>query len=243
MRVRELLSGILLLVLFSFQAEAADIISGVPHIVDGDTITIGPTKIRLESIDAPESDQLCLDAQGKRWSCGIEARDRLTAHIANRSIDCTPSGLDVYRRTLADCRMGSEDLNAWMVREGWALAFVRYSKTYAPDEAAAREARRGLWSGAFIAPWDWRHRNRKTVVLGAISVPITGQAELLAPVSAAQAPSANCVIKGNVNRQGERIYFRPGQLDYARINMTKPGKRWFCTEDEAKAAGWRPSAR
>jgi hypothetical protein len=132
--------------------------------------------------------------------------------------------LDAYGRTLADCRIGSEDLNAWMVREGWALAFIRYSKTYVPDEAAARGARRGLWSGAFIAPWDWRHRDRQTVVLGAISVPITAQAELFAPASAVEAPSPasaveapspDCVIKGNVNRKGERIYFRPGQLDYA----------------------------
>ncbi len=181
--------------------------------MDGDTITIGTTKTRLESIDAPASDQLCLDGQGKRWSCGGEARDRLAAYIGSRSIECTPSGLDAYERTLADCRIGSEDLNGWMVREGWALAFVRYSKRYVPDEATARAARRGLWSGAFIAPWDWRHRNRQTVVLGAVSVPIAARADLLAPASAVEAPSPDCVIKGNVNRKGERIYFRPGQLD------------------------------
>lgn len=231
------------LTLLAFQTQAAEIISGVPRVVDGDTITIGTTKIRLESIDAPESDQLCLDANGRRWACGIEARDRLATNIGNRSIECTPSGLDAYGRTLAVCTAGGEDLNAWMVREGWALAFVRYSSRYVPDEATAREARRGIWSGAFIAPWDWRHRNQKTVVLGAIAVPINAQAELLAPASAMQAPSPNCIIKGNINRKGERIYFRPGQLDYGRIDMTKPGKRWFCSEGEAQAAGWRPAAR
>ena len=84
---------------------------------------------------------------------------------------------------------------------------------------------------------------RQTAVLGATAVPVTAQAELLAPESASQAPSPNCIIKGNVNRKGERIYFRPGQLDYARVNMHKPGKRWFCTEDDAVAAGWRPAAR
>jgi endonuclease YncB( thermonuclease family) len=242
--LRERLISIpLILALLILPVKAADVISGVPHIVDGDTISIGPTKIRFEGIDAPESDQICLDAQRKRWSCGIEARDHLTAHIGNRSIDCTPSGLDAYGRVLADCRIGGEDLNGWMVREGWALAFVRYSKAYLADEAAAREGQLGMWSGAFIAPWDWRHRNRQTVVLGAVSVPISAQAELLAPASAAQAPSSDCIIKGNVNRKGERIYFRPGQLDYARVDMSKAGKRWFCTEDEAKAAGWRPSAR
>jgi hypothetical protein len=76
-----------------------------------------------------------------------------------------------------------------------------------------------------------------------LSVPVSAQAQLLAPDSAADARSPDCIIKGNVNRKGERIYFRPGQLDYARVDMIKPGKRWFCTEDEAKAAGWRPAAR
>ncbi len=239
----ESLIAVLSISFLGSNAFAADALSGIPRIIDGDTLALGSTKIRLQGIDAPETDQVCLDSRGKHWTCGIEARDRLATKIGNRSIDCVSSGLDTYGRTLAVCNVAGEGLNAWMVREGWALAFVRYSKAYVPDEETAREARRGLWNGAFIAPWDWRHRNRQTVVLGAISVPITAQAELLAPVSAAEAPSPSCVIKGNVNRKGERIYFRPGQLDYARVNMEKPGKRWFCTEDEAKAAGWRPAVR
>ncbi len=222
-------------------ALAADPISGVPRIVDGDTLTIEDVKIRLEGIDAPETDQVCLDQHAVKWTCGIAARDRLLERVGGRSIDCMPSGVDKYGRTLAVCRLAGEDLNAWMVRQGWALAFVRYSKVYVADEAAARGAQRGLWSGAFIAPWDWRHRDRGTVVLGALAVPVTAQAELLAPASAAQAPSPDCTIKGNVNRKGERIYHMPGSLDYARVNMAAPGKRWFCTEDEAKAAGWRPT--
>lgn len=228
---------------FSFVANAAETISGVPRIVDGDTLEIATTKIRLASIDAPESDQVCLDANHKRWACGIEAHDRLVNYIANRSVDCVPTGKDAYKRTLAMCTVAGEDLNRWIVQQGWALAFVRYSKEYVPDEEAARDARRGLWSGTFIAPWDWRHRNHQTVVLGAISVPVSAQKELLAPESAADAPSPDCIIKGNVNRKGERIYFLPGQLDYAHVEMSKPGKRWFCSEDEAKAAGWRPAAR
>jgi hypothetical protein len=66
---------------------------------------------------------------------------------------------------------------------------------------------------------------------------------LLQPASAAEAPSAECTTKGNVNRKGERIYHLPGGLDYAKINMTAPGKRWFCTEKDAEAAGWRPAKR
>jgi endonuclease YncB( thermonuclease family) len=236
-------TAILLLAFFTSVTHAAEVISGVPRIVDGDTLVIETTKIRLASIDAPESDQVCLDANRKRWTCGIEARDQLAAHIGNRPINCTPRGLDAYGRTLAKCTVAGENLNAWIVQQGWALAFVRYSKEYVSDEQTARTAGRGLWSGAFIAPWDWRHRNRQTIVLGATSVPISAQAELLAPTSAAGAPSSECVIKGNINRKGERIYFRPGQLDYARVDMSKPGKRWFCTEQDAQAAGWRPAAR
>jgi endonuclease YncB( thermonuclease family) len=237
------IAAILLLAGFTCATHAAEMISGVPRIVDGDTLEIGTTKIRLASIDAPESDQLCLDANRKPWTCGIEARDHLTAHIGNRQIDCTPTGLDTYGRTLARCTVVGENLNAWMVQQGWALAFVRYSKEYVADEEAARAAARGLWSGAFIAPWDWRHRNRQTIVLGATSVPVSAQSELLAPASAAAAPSPQCIIKGNVNRKGERIYFRPGQLDYARVDMSKSGTRWFCTEQDAQTAGWRPAAR
>jgi hypothetical protein len=130
-----------------------------------------------------------------------------------------------------------------MVREGFALAFVRCSTAYVGEEADARKAQRGLWSGAFIAPWDWRHRNRNTVILGPLSVPIDAQKLLLEPASAAGAPTSDCLIKGNVNSKGERIYHLPGGLDYAKVNMAAPRKRWFCNEEEAKAAGWRPAKR
>jgi len=235
--------GIFLGAVISTAVHAAEIISGVPRIVDGDTLEIGATKIRLASIDAPETDQVCLNSNGKRWMCGIEARDRLSALISGRAINCTATGTDTYGRTLAVCMVGDEDLNRWMVQQGWALAFVKYSKEYVQDEEAARTARRGIWIGAFVAPWDWRHRNLQTTILGATSVPVSAQAELTAPASAVGAPSPECIIKGNVTRSGERIYFRPGQLNYSRLDMSKPGRRWFCTEDEAKAAGWRPALR
>ena len=130
-----------------------------------------------------------------------------------------------------------------MAREGWALAYVRYSREYVADEAAARTQRKGMWAGAFIAPWDWRHRDRRTPIMGGASVPLAAQAKLLAPASSAKAPSPECIIKGNVNRQGERIYHLPGQGTYAKINMEDPRKRWFCSEDDARAAGWRPAKR
>ena len=220
-------------------AQAADL-SGVPRIVDGDTLAIGATKVRLEGIDAPETDQVCLNAKGAHWACGIDARDKLAAHIGGREINCKSSGTDVYRRTLAICYLANEDLNAWIVQQGWALAYVQYSSAYRHNEGDARVNQRGLWQGAFIAPWDWRHRNNKTVILGAFSVPIDAQAILLGPSATEGAPSPECTIKGNVNRNGERIYHMQNQQFYARIKMDKGGgRRWFCTPAEAEAAGWR----
>jgi endonuclease YncB( thermonuclease family) len=219
-------------------------LSGLPRIVDGDTLAIGATKVRLEGIDAPETDQVCLNASGARWACGIDARDQLAAHIAGREINCTPSGTDVYRRTLAICYLAGEDLNGWMVQEGWALAYVKYSSDYRQVEENARLNQRGLWQGAFIAPWDWRHRNNKTVILGAFSVPINAQAMLLPPSGTEGAPSPDCTIKGNVNSKGERIYHTEHQNAYAKIRMDKSGgRRWFCTPEEAEAAGWRRALR
>jgi endonuclease YncB( thermonuclease family) len=90
------IAAILAATFSSFGVHSAEIISGVPYISDGDTIVVGATKIRLEGIDAPETDQVCLNADLKRWTCGIEARDRLAAHIEGRSVDCVPSGSDAY---------------------------------------------------------------------------------------------------------------------------------------------------
>ena len=219
-------------------------ISGVPSIHDGDTVQIRGTKIRLSGIDAPETDQLCLDASGQKWACGIAARDELIKHSSGQSWVCDLNGDGGYDRRLGTCRIEGDDVNRWMVRSGWALSFKRYSHAYDADEVTAQESHAGLWSGSFIAPWDWRHRNKATVILGAAAVPVNAQAILLGAISAAGAPSPECEIKGNVNRKGERIYHLPGQLNYAEINMAKGhGKRWFCTEAEADAAGWRKAAR
>ena len=154
---------------------------GVPRVVDGDTLVVGATKVRLEGIDAPETDQICLNGRGDHWTCGIEARDRLQAHIEGQAVFCLSNSIDVYQRSLAKCSLEGEDLNGWMIREGWAIAYLKYSSAYQQIEDDARVNQRGLWQGAFIAPWDWRHKNNKTVILGALQVPINAQALLLGP--------------------------------------------------------------
>jgi len=217
-------------------APAAEIVSGQPRIVDGDTVQIGQTKIRFAGIDAPETDQVCLDARGERWACGVTSRDELVKYSAGREWECDLTGTDRYGRSLGKCFVEGEDVSAWMVRSGWALSFVRYSHDYDGDEAAARDAHAGLWSGAFIAPWDWRHRNGATVVLGALSVPVDAQKTLLGAVSEAEAPDPRCTIKARIGR--ECIYHLPGDRWYGKMRMDS-GKRWFCSATEAEAAGCR----
>ena len=133
-------------------------------------------------------------------------------------------------------------LTARTVRAGWAMSFGKYSHAYDADEAMARRARAGLWAGAFIAPWEWRARNGKTPVLGAVSVPRSAQKMLLGTESAVEASTRGCAIKGNVNRAGECIFQLPGGRFYGKANMPPgKGKRWFCSEAEADAARCRKS--
>ena len=160
----------LLLMLPSSLAFAADI-SGVPKIREGDSIVIGATRIRLGGIDAPSTDQLCLNTKGERWTCGVAARDELIKHVGAKSWTCHTRTTDRRGRTIARCEVDGEDIQKWMVSSGWALAFTRVSKDYEADEKAARDAKAGMWQGAFIAPWDWRVRNKKTTILGAAKRP------------------------------------------------------------------------
>jgi endonuclease YncB( thermonuclease family) len=221
----------------SVPAMAADI-TGVPRIVDGDTVQIDSTKIRLSGIDAPETDQLCLDPIGERWACGVTARDELIEHAGGGAWTCHATGTDRYGRSLAACEVDGQDIQQWMVRKGWALSFVRYSHAYDADEEIARSAQAGIWVGAFIAPWDWRHRNIGTTILGAASVPMNAQTILLSAASASAAPDPACTIKANVGQSG-CIYHQEGDRWYAKINMDGKGKRWFCSVQEAEAAGCR----
>jgi Staphylococcal nuclease homologue len=161
----------------------------------------------------------------ERWNCGLEVRDRLIAKGGGKVWSCRSSSVDRYGRALASCEADGTNLNRWLVQSGWALSFTRYSHEYDADERVARDAKAGLWSGAFIAPWDWRSRNIKTEILGAVSVPTDAQSLLLAP--APDAPSPDCAINGNVNRNGECIYHLPGGRYYSTVKMeTGKGKRW-----------------
>ena len=233
----------LVVLLIPSLAHAADV-SGVPKIREADSIQIGNSRIRLSGIDAPSVDQLCLNTKGERWSCGVAAREELIRHVENKSWTCHLGQTDRRGRALARCEVDGEDIQKWLVRSGWALSFARFSHDYEADEKEAREARAGMWQGAFIAPWDWRVRNKKTTILGAVKPPENAHAILLASASGPVAPSPDCTIKGNVNSSGECIYHTPSSRWYAQIKMQiSKGTRWFCSVEEAEAAGCRETKR
>ncbi len=120
-------------------------VAGIASVIDGDTIEVHGKLIRLHGIDAPESRQLCrLD--GKPWQCGKDAANALADKIARRPVTCEDLGRDRYKRIIGRCAVAGEDLGAWMVSRGLALAYRRYSLDYADTEDDAQAARRGIWT-------------------------------------------------------------------------------------------------
>lgn len=225
-----------------FTPAHAETLQGVPNIVDGDTVDIGATRIRLLGLDAPESDQICLDAKNASWTCGIAAREALKEKSAGRLWTCDlRKKPDRWGRRLGTCFVDGENIEQWMVRQGWALSAVKYKPhPYDQDEISARDECKNLWAGAFIRPWAWRYRGLKTEVLSCRAVPIDAPKRFEG--IATDAPSPECNIKGNVKRD-ECIYHLPGGGSYGKLNMSKAGRRWFCSEADAQAAGCRKAVR
>ena len=127
--------------------------------IDGDTIEIHGQRVRLFGIDAPESRQTC-EADRQIYRCGQKAALALADRIGQQTVACQQRDIDRYGRIVAICSASGEDLNAWLVSQGWALAYRHYSTAYVGDEDAARTAPLGIWSGTFTAPWDWRRGDR-----------------------------------------------------------------------------------
>ncbi|WP_234831264.1 RlpA-like double-psi beta-barrel domain-containing protein [Rhodopseudomonas palustris] len=178
-------------------------IVGVPRVLDGDTVEISGAKLRLLGIDAPELDQLCFDAKGDRFSCGIAARDELARRFGDKSWTCKVAGADDEGQKLATCQVESETVEEWMAGAGWAMAFTRHTRHAEKPEAVARQARSGLWAGAFIPPWDWRSGSREATVLGVVVVPAEARAILLGPEQVAEAPAKPCDGKGRADKRGK----------------------------------------
>ena len=147
----------LLILLFLWGPALADDLIGQASVVDGDTLEIHGTRIRLWGIDAPESTQLCRGEDSLQYRCGAKAANDLDAFIARRPVDCMPINLDQYGRTVATCSAGGTDLGEWLVRGGLALDWPQFSKgRYDAAQRSAEHAGRGIWKGSYVEPWLYR---------------------------------------------------------------------------------------
>ena len=198
-------------------------ITGVPVISDGDTLKIWNQAIRLEGIDAPETAQTCTKKDGTVWKCGEASANYLQKITRGKEISCQGTKTDHYDRLLATCFIEQMNLNQHLIEQGWAVAYIEYSDTYIRQEREAQQLNKGIWDTNFIRPAAFR----------------SGKWQQADTVSAGE-----CVIKGNINSKGDKIYHAPWSRHYKRtkINESK-GERWFCTESEALAAGWRAPYR
>lgn len=207
-------------------------VSGPAEASDGDSLSLSGIRVRLFGIDAPEARQTCNRA-GAEWACGEDARARLAQLVEGKSISCESQGIDQYGRMVAICHTGSMDLAEAMVAAGLATAFTKYSDAYVKTENRAKQLKLGLWSSSFEEPAQWRkgHPQREPKTQGTV------QESTPDPTLTTRDSLGRCAIKGNHSRRGDWIYHLPGQPYY---NETRP-EAWFCSENEARMAGYRPS--
>lgn len=134
--------------------------SGVATIVDGDTLKIDKNRFRLYGIDAPESKQQCLTALNEEYACGELSHQALVEKVNGQPIQCVKKNNDRYGRIVAVCYLNGEDLNAWMVKNGYAVAYPQYGKVYVPLEKEAKKNKAGIWAGSFEIPSQWRKEKK-----------------------------------------------------------------------------------
>ncbi len=228
------------------------------HVIDGDSIAVkldsGPIEVRLHGVDAPEWKQ----------PFGREAKAKLKRTLRQgQAVELMPVDQDRYDRMVAVVYLAGTNINEALIADGFAWAYRNYlgelkdDAHYCDLEATARVMHRGLWSQApklWVPPWIYRERQRAgtgakvpspdysketaaacMAALGGATPAALAQGSLSRPP-----PEPDCVIKGNINGRGEKIYHLPGGRDYeaTRVNP-QGGERWFCSEAEARQEGWR----
>lgn len=224
------------------------LVGTVIKVTDGDTIKVqlssGPITVRFDSIDAPEKNQ--------PW--GMEAQAALARRVDQQEVALDVTTQDRYERLVATVYMGDANINGWMVQQGHAWAYRQYLKDedYCVWEAEARSLGRGLWAGRPYAPWEWRQAqrggaggftdySRETAdnCIASMRRPTRTAVREVPSSLPVAASTGKCLIKGNISHNG-RIYHIPGSPTYesTKIDESK-GERWFCSEEEAQAAGWR----
>ncbi|WP_318527954.1 thermonuclease family protein [Lentibacter sp. XHP0401] len=204
---------------------AADV-AGRMDIVDGDTLHVSGKTVRIFGIDAPEAGQTCKTRDGTTWACGKWVSDTVRKAFQGKFARCVEIDRDRYDRIVARCDVNGTDMGRWLVQQGLAFAYRKYAMDYDLDEKGAAVNDRGLHASLVENPADFRAARVNGRTTGRV------------------APDATCAIKGNISSKGVRIYHMRGQEHYERTSIsTAKGERWFCSEAEARAAGWRRAKR
>lgn len=219
---------LLALALFAATVAGHELTGVVKHVQDGDSFILreasgGEVTVRLAECDAPERLQPYAN----------EARGHLRELIEGRTVNVLTAEEDRYGRAVGRVYRRDIDVNAAMVAAGYAWAYLKYltDRDFLKLEAEARQNRRGLWADRNkpVEPWAFRRQNTRGSQ---------------AANEATSSPDGRCDIKGNINAKGIKLYHLPGSRSYAKTSISAGrGERWFCTEEEAQVAGWRPAGR
>jgi endonuclease YncB( thermonuclease family) len=202
-------------------------VEGAASAVSGDVLRIQGQLVRLVGIEAPDREQRCGTAvpakgQGKRWACGEAAAEMLARTVRGKTVKCSLSGKDDLGRARGTCMIESQIIAAELVRVGLAFSDGGLLSGFGSLEKEARKQKIGIWRGDADRPSEHRAK-------------VWASAQKAAP--------DGCPIKGHMVGDAKR-YVMPWQPDYARVKVrSQKGERWFCSEQEAKAAGWRVAER
>jgi endonuclease YncB( thermonuclease family) len=201
---------------------ASETLEGRAVALSGDSVRVAKTTVVLAGIEAPVDGQVCRSESGRPWRCDTAAKLALAHLLRSGAVACELSGSDDQGRRVGTCRQGETDIAAELVRNGDVFSDTGFLSSYGSLESEARAAKAGIWRGEAVRPSDYRAQKWE-------------EAKREAP--------EGCPIKGNVSR-GQRVYVLPWAQDYERVKISsRRGERWFCSEDEALAAGWKPSGQ
>jgi endonuclease YncB( thermonuclease family) len=202
------------------------VVAGRATAVTGGILRVNGELVELKGVEPPSPKHPCIKANGRRWSCAASATSALNRLIRAEDVTCEIEGRNGDGRAIGTCAVAysgkATDIGAELVRNGHVFAAAGMFAAYASDEATARDGKLGLWQGETVRPQEWRDRTWE-------------EAKRTAP--------DGCPIKGLV-RASERVYAMPWSPEYASAKVREVrGERWFCSEDDARAAGFRLSHR
>jgi endonuclease YncB( thermonuclease family) len=206
---------------------SSTMVEGTASAVSGDVLRLKGQLVRLDGIEAPERDQRCgttapTKGQSKRWACGEAAAEMLSRTVRGKTVRCSLSGQDDLGRPRGSCLIGEQNVGAELVRVGLAFSDGGLLSGFGSLEREARNQKLGIWRGDADRPSEHRAK-------------LWAEAKKAAP--------DGCPIKGQMVGDAKR-YVMPWQQDYARARVrAQKGERWFCSEQEAKAAGWKVAER